>query len=310
MRILNGVCMAIFGAASLSAIPLGAQRGETFRASIDLISLPVTVTGTAGRRVTDLTVDDFEIFEDGRLQEPAFFSLANTALSVSLLLDSSSSMEGRMPLAQKAATQFVAGLRPNDVAQIVNFDSRVEVLQPFTSNRALLELAIQRPRAGGSTALYNAVYITLREFEKMRGHTVGDELRREVIVVLSDGEDTSSLVTFDEVLDVAKRSQTVIYTIGLALDDPLRPGRPTPANGEFALRRLAQETGGRLFLPKRPEDLSDVYSRIADELTSQYMLGYLSRNERRDGNWRSVAVRVKRVELQARTRLGYYAANR
>ena len=125
---------------------------------------------------------------------------------------------------------------------------------------------------------------------------------REVIVVLSDGEDTSSPVTFDEVLDAAKRSQTVIYTIGLGLDDP--PGRLTPANGELGFRRLAQETGGRLFLAKRPEDLSDVYTTIADELTSQYVLGYLSRNERRDAGWRSIAVRVHRPQLQARTRAG------
>lgn len=112
-------------------------------------------------------------------------------------------------------------------------------------------------------------------------------------------------MTFDEVLDLAKRSQTVIFGIGLGLDTAgLTAVRST---GEFDLRRLAQETGGRLFTPKRPEDLSNVYPQIAQELTTQYVLGYLSRNERRDGGWRTIAVRLRRPQLVARTRTGYYA---
>lgn len=298
------VWSSILIAAAAGGIGLQAQRGPSFRSNVDLISLMVSVTDGSGRHVTDLSAEDFEVFEDGRPQEVAFFSPATTALSVSVLLDSSSSMEESMPLAQKAATEFVVKLRPDDVAEVVNFDSRVEVLQRFTNDRSLLEAAIQRVRAGGSTALYNAVYITLRQFEKMRSQGP-DDIRRQVIVLLSDGEDTSSLVTFDEVLDLAKRSQTVIFAIGLGLDTSgLTAVRST---GEFDLRRLAQETGGRLFTPKRPEDLSNVYTQIAQELTTQYVLGYLSRNERRDGGWRTIAVRLRRPQLVARTRAGYYA---
>ena len=287
-----------------TSILLGAQQPRPFRTSVDLISLPVTVTGPTGRYAMDLSADDFEVFEDGRPQEVAFFSRTNPALSVSMLVDSSSSMEERMLLAQRGAIEFVGKLRPNDVAEIVDFDSRVEILQPFTDNRALLTAAIDRLRAGGSTALYNAVYITLRQFEKFRTRP-RDEPGREVIVVLSDGEDTSSLITFDELLDLVKRSQTVIYSIGLGLENPV--SKTGNAVGEFALRRLAQETGGRLFTPKRPEDLSGVYGQIADELSNQYVIGYLSRNDQHDGRWRSITVSVKRPQLQARTRLGYYA---
>jgi Ca-activated chloride channel family protein len=285
-------------------IGVDAQRGASFRSNVDLISLMVSVTSSGGRYMSGLEADDFEVFEDGRLQELTFFSPANTALSVSLLLDSSSSMEGSMPLAQRAAMEFVARLKPEDLAEIVNFDSRVEIMQPFTNDRMLLEAAIQRVRAGGSTSLYNAVYITLRQFEKLRAQGASDG-RREVIVVLSDGEDTSSLVTFDEILDLAKRSQTAIYAIGLGFETP---ALPVARSGEFDLRRLAQETGGRLFTPKRPEDLSNVYTEITRELTTQYVLGYLSRNDRRDGGWRSISVRLRRPQLQARTRAGYYAA--
>jgi len=290
---------------SIGAVVALKGQGAAFRSNIDLISLPVTVTGPGGRHVGNLTADDFDILEDGKPQQLQYFSHAETALSVSLLLDSSSSMEERMPLAQKAAMEFVAKLRPNDIAEIVDFDSRVQTLQPFTTDRRLLESAIQGVKAGGSTSLYNAIYITLRALENVRP-TREDDIRREVIVVLSDGDDTSSLVTFEETIEGAKRSSAVIYTIGLGLEEPsTRSG--TSITGEFALRRLAQETGGRMFTPKRAEELSNVYTQIADELSDQYVLGYLSRNERHDGRWRSVAVQVRRPQLQARTRTGYYA---
>jgi len=123
--------------------------------------------------------------------------------------------------------------------------------------------------------------------------------------VLSDGEDTSSLVTFEELLDSVKRSQTAIYTIGLALD-PVST-KATTLTGEFVLRRLALETGGQLFTAKQPTELSNVYAQIADELTTQYVLGYSSTNGKRDGDWRSTTVRVRRPNFQARTRPGYYA---
>jgi Ca-activated chloride channel homolog len=283
---------------------LDAGQRPSFRSTIDLVMLSVTVTGPGGRYVTDLTADDFQILEDNRQQEVAYFSPATVPLSVSLVLDTSSSMDEEMPLSKQAAMDFISKLRPGDVAEVVSFDSKVEVLQSMTSDRALLAEAIQRMRASGSTSLYNAVYIVLRQLDKARPQS-GDEVRRKVIVVLSDGEDTSSLVTFEHLLDSAKRSQTVIYTVGLGLEEPTRINR---SDGEFGLRQLAQETGGRLFLPKRPADLADVYTQIATELSNQYVVGYLSSNMRADGAWRRIAVRVLRPNLYARTRAGYYAA--
>ena len=123
--------------------------------------------------------------------------------------------------------------------------------------------------------------------------------------MLSDGEDTSSLVSYEEVLDLAKRSETAIYSIGL---------QPRDANqskgfreAEFALRQFAQETGGRAFFPSRAEELRDVYGQIADELSSQYSIGYTSKNTRRDGGWRRIVVQVARPNAVARTKRGYYA---
>jgi Ca-activated chloride channel family protein len=283
---------------------LEAQTRPSFRAAVELVMLSVSVNDANGRQVGDLSADDFSIFEDGQPQQLAFFSPANTPLAVALLMDTSSSMSERMTLAQRAATEFVGKLRAGDTAEVIDFDSRVEVLQPFTADRALLSAAIQRTRAGGSTSLYNAVYIALQQLDRMKP-LEGDDIRRQVIVVLSDGEDTSSLVTFDELLDSAKRSQTAIYTIGLGLEEESQ--RTAVLTGKFTLQRLAEQTGGRLFSAKQATELSNVYSRIADELTTQYTLGYLSSNVRRDGAWRSTTVQVARPGLQTRTRPGYYA---
>ena len=155
-RVLVILSVALVGAASLQAL----QR-PSFRSAIDLVMLNVTVTGPGGRYVADLSADDFQILEDGRAQDVTYFSPANVPLSVSLVLDTSSSMDDEMVLSKQAAMDFIARLRPGDVAEIVSFDSRVEVLQPMTGDRTLLEAAIQRMRAGGATALYNADYIVL-----------------------------------------------------------------------------------------------------------------------------------------------------
>jgi Ca-activated chloride channel homolog len=188
---------------------------------------------------------------------------------------------------------------------VIDFDSRVTVLQGFTSNGDDVERAIRSTTAGGSTSLHNALYISLKELEKIKPQSA-DEVRRRAIIVLSDGEDTSSLVSYEEVLELAKRSETAVYTIALqAKDGPQTKGF---REAEFVLRQFALETGGRSFFPARPEDLRNVYGQIADELSSQYSLGYTSSNPRQDGRWRRIAVQVARPQTTARTKRGYYAA--
>ena len=134
-----------------------------------------------------------------------------------------------------------------------------------------------------------------------------EEIRRQAIVVLSDGEDTSSLLPFEEVLDLAKRSETAIYAIGLRSADG--PGSSTKGfkEAEFVLRQFAQETGGRTYFPSQISELPGIYNQIAEELSSQYTVGYISRNARRDGLWRRVVVRANRPNATARTKLGYFA---
>lgn len=275
----------------------------SFRAGVDVVSLSVTVTDAEGRYVTDIDESDFSVFEDGIHQDVTFFSRREQPIALSLLLDSSASMEDRLPTLQQAATSFARRLKPNDIAQVVDFDNRVEIRQTFTGNRDDLEAAINRLVAGGSTSLHNAIYIALKELAKVRAVSEED-VRRQALIVFSDGEDTSSLVSFEEVLDLAKRSETSIYAIALRDANPQAKGF---REAEFVMRTLSRETGGRAFFPNQIADLEGVYAQIADELASQYTLGYTSANQRRDGAWRRVVVRVARESVTPRTKQGYYA---
>jgi Ca-activated chloride channel homolog len=210
-----------------------------------------------------------------------------------------------LPIAQEAATGFVRRLRSQDLAEIIDFDNRVTIIAPFSNDVAELEQAIRKTSAGGSTSLYNAIYIALNDLKKLVAKNI-EEIRRRAIVVLSDGEDTSSLLPFEEVLDLAKRSETAIYSIGLRAGDSPNENKGFK-EAEFAMRQLAQETGGRAFFPNQVAELGKVYGQISDELSSQYTLGYTSRNPKRDGAWRRVVVRVNGQQLTTRTKQGYFA---
>ena len=289
--------------------PPAARQPAPFKAGVELVSLNVTVVDGSQHYVTDLQVGDFDVFEDGAKQEVTFFNRSNLPIALALLLDTSASMESRLATAQEAAVGFARRLRPQDLAEVIDFDSRVVILQGFTNKVQDLEQAIRRTSAGGSTSMYNAIYIALKDLKKVVASNV-DEIRRQAIIVLSDGEDTSSLLPFEEVLDLAKRSQTAIYCIGIRSNEGTSVTNKGFKEAEFVLRQLAQETGGRAFFPSQINDLTNIYGQIADELSSQYTLGYTSRNSRRDGSWRRVVVRVSRPGVAARTKLGYFAQAR
>jgi VWFA-related protein len=286
------------------ALSGAALAGQRFRAGVDVVSLNVTVTDPTNKFVRDLTQADFEVYEDGVKQDVTYFSRSQQPVALAILLDTSASMEDKLGLAQEAAIGFARRLRQEDTAEIVDFDSKVDILQTFTNDRAALERAIRGTRADGSTAIYHAIYISLKELKKQAAQSESD-IRRQSIVVLSDGEDTSSILGYDEVLDLAKRSETGIYTIGLRGNDLTPRGFK---EAEFVMRQLAQETGGRSFFPQTANELPKIYDQISDELSSQYSLAYSSRNPRRDGAWRRIVVRVNRPDATARTKLGYYAA--
>ena len=301
-RLPRGRMVAALVAAVIGAATLVNAQGQRIRSGVELVSLNVTVTDGGGKYVTDLTEEEFEVYEDGARQKLTFFSRTQQPISLALLLDTSASMDERMGVAQEAAIGFARQLRKDDQAEVIDFDSQVRILQAFTSDAATLEKAIRQTTPNGSTSLYNAIYISLKELKKVRA-SVSSDIRRQAIVLLSDGDDTSSLIEFEEVLDLAKRSETAIYAIGLRAGEV---ARREFKEAEFVLKQLANETGGRAYFVTDARELQKIYQTIWDELSSQYALAYSSVNPKRDGAWRRIQVRLSRPNAAARTKLGYY----
>ena len=183
-------------------------------------------------------------------------------------------------------------LRAPDLAQVVDFDSRVSIAQAFTSNVTDLEAAIRKTSPGGSTSLHNAIYIALKELKKVQARS-SEDIRRQAIVVLSDGEDTSSLVSFDEVLELAKRSETAIYSIGLRSRGPER-ARGSFNESDFVLRQLAQETGGKAYFARAATELTASTNRSPTSSRASTWSATARRTPNATARWRRIVVRVSR----------------
>lgn len=279
---------------------------EVFRASTDMVFLSVTAT-RGNTAVTGLEETSFAVFEDGRRQDIEVFSRDPQPIALSLLIDASTSMENRMSLAADAAVGFVRRMRPSDLAQVMTFNAQTDIRQPFTDNQQLLEQAIRSARASGSTGLYTALYIAFSELDRI-GRQQRGEMRRQAIVLLSDGEDTTSVLGYDEVMERARRSDVIVFAV--ALREPASSATQGMRQHDFALRSLAQATGGRVFTVDTAAQLPQVYNQIADELATQYTIGYTSRNTTRDGRWRQITIKVDAPGVVARTRAGYFGPSR
>ena len=274
----------------------------TFRSGVDLVALTVTPERADGSYVPRLRAADFRVFEEGVPQHVAFFGASEVPVDLVLMLDTSASMGARLDAAQRAAVNLIDAGRTEDRTVLMAFGARATVLVPFTADRPRLERAIQQLRAGGSTALYDAIYVALQEFG--RGKT--SDVRRRAIVVLSDGDDTISLVSFDSLIDRARRTGVAIYVI--ALRPASRGGERPVGSATYQMRRLAQETGGRSFFPAALEDLEGVYGAIARELAHQYAIGYVPTVASERNTFRRVSVLVDQPGIKVRTRRGYIAA--
>jgi len=303
-RVGQAVLLAAALAPWAAASATEARDEPTFKADVGVIHVSVSVSDSRNRFLKGLTQGDFALFEDGIQQEVSFFSPTPLPLVISLLIDSSGSMTEKLATAQEAASRFVASLSPSDVGQIVEFGDHVGTLQEFTSDQHALVAAVRRTRAAGGTCLYDALYVTLRQL-LARGDREGAE--RRAIVLLSDGEDTTSIATDQQVLELARRSGIGIYAIGLLSDDPAERNRVAFGEATYFLTSIARDTGGEAHFPASLARLSGVYQRIAEDLRCQYSLGYVSNNTTRDGKWRRIQVRTPgRRDLAIRNKLGYY----
>lgn len=263
---------------------------------VNLIELYTTVTDKSGRLVRGLAREHFKIAEDGRPQKIAKFELVeNLPLTIGITLDTSGSMFESIAAAKRAAIDFLNNIiTPKDIAFAIAFSDRPELIMPRTSDVGAIAERVQSLLPNGSTALHDAVVTSLYYFKGIRG--------RRALVLLSDGEDTSSTISYPEALEYAKRSGVAIYTIGL------RIGR-TQIGVRKKLEGLAGETGGRTFYIKEAEDLHGVYDEIEEELRSQYLVAYNSDQGAAHGAYREVSVEVRDArgrKLKARTIRGYY----
>jgi Ca-activated chloride channel homolog len=306
MRLRVALLVAFGVVLSLTQTSAGGQA-TVFRIGADLVPLTVTVSDQKQGCVTDLTAADFTVFENGRPQTLSFFDRATVPMALSILVDSSASMEMELATAQAAAASLVTALRPGDVASIIDFDSRVSETQEFTNDKEALPAGLANLQAGGSTSLYNAVYVAIQELKRYTAKTP-DVARRSVIVVLSEGDDTSSLLTFDDILDFVRQSGIVTYTIRLQ-STPFDSSRRAEPLGPYVLQRLASTSGGRNFVVSQTAQLAAIYAQIGRELACQYVLAYVPTDQSRD-EWRSISVRVARNGAVARAREGYLARRR
>lgn len=274
---------------------------QTYRVSVDLVNIFASVWDKKSNAfVTNLTRNDFSILEDTKTQEIQNFSHeTNTPLTIALLVDTSQSVAPKLKFEQAAATNFFYSvLKEKDRAMLVEFDSGVTLVQDFTNDTNKLAKQIKTLRAAGGTALYDAIYLACDE-KLIR------EVGRKTIVILSDGEDMSSKYTFEQALEMALKAEATIFAISVNRGGFFGVG-PTK-NGDRVLQQLAEETGGRVFIPFKVEELEESFQQISQELRSQYNIGFLSTNRQRDGAYRKIEVKLAEKGLKIRYRRGYYA---
>jgi Ca-activated chloride channel family protein len=298
----------LFLVVSLAVLALGrpgAAQHPSYRSSTLLVALQVTVLH-GSKLVPGLNAEDLAIFEDGVPQRLEFFDARKVGLDLTLLLDTSSSMGVRFQPIHENAVEFMKALRPGDRGAVVAFNDAFNVVQPLTEDREHLASAIRSTRASGSTSLRNALYIALKQVERMRPEP--EALRRQAIVALSDGRDTASLVNFEDVLTLAQNSGVNLYIV------TVRPPRygdisaERDPEGEFDLRTLARSTGAEAFFLNDAKSLKSTLDVIAGELVTKYSLAYVPTDTAADERFRHIEVRVTtNPAYRARARAGYVA---
>lgn len=291
--VTGGLCLVV-------AFSVRAQQ-PTFRAAVDLVHFGVTVVDKQGQPVTGLTADDFRILENGKPQAVKFFAAGAPEgappLHLGLLLDTSGSMAGDIKDSRSAAVKFVNTLDHAADVTLVDFDTQVRVARFGPNDYPRLVERIRGRKPDGWTALYDAIGVYLNGAQTQDG--------QKVLVLYTDGGDTTSSLTFHDMLDLCKASDVTVYAIGYL--EHQGSGRQAQ---RMELERVAATTGGQAYFPGIARDLDGVFERIGKELAARYSLGYLSTDPRTDGAWRGVEIKLLRPDLKGvrlRTRAGYFA---
>ena len=291
--------------------------GPTLKISTDVVSVYAVVKERKGRLIPSLTRDDFEVAEDNAPQQILYFDKeTQTPLTMGVLVDTSPSQQRVLPIEQAEAKNFIDQVvRPKDLAFVLHFDLEVELLQDFTSDHRLLAHAIDETvingggqgvmpgpfpsTSVGGTHLHDAVYLAAKELLK-------NEVGRKVLIILSDGEDQGSRVKLENALEAAQKSDVIIYSVVIA-DTGFYWHQGGFYTGDSTLKKYSEDTGGRVIRVGRAGDTSKAFQEIAEELRTQYLLGYTTTNKKHDGGFRKIRVRVRSGDYKVQARRGYYA---
>jgi VWFA-related protein len=281
--------------------PDSEETVATIKVPVNEVRVIFTVTDKHGRYIKDLKRDDFKVIDDKKpaAQIRYFSRETNLPLQVGLLIDASNSVRDRFKFEQEAAIEFLNSIiRPRyDKAFVIGFDVVPDVTQDFTDNTELLSKGVRALRAGGGTAMYDALYFSCRD--KLLKEEQAGPVRR-AIILLSDGDDNLSHVTREEAIEMAQRAEVIVYTISTNISG-------MKGKGDKVLERIADATGGRAFFPFQIRDVSDAFTSIQDELRSQYAMSYKPADFVADGRYRTIEIFAREKSLKVRTRKGYYA---
>ncbi|MCS6951755.1 MAG: VWA domain-containing protein [Bryobacterales bacterium] len=314
-RLSGGLIAAILWSQQTQQIP-------TFTAEVEVVNILCSVRDKNGALVPNLTRDDFIVVEEGERQQIRYFTReTDVPLTLGLLVDVSPSQERLLEIERRAAAQFFESvLRPKDLAFLISFGAEVELLQDLTSSVELLRAGLDRLRLSGavgglhpgpvptihqprSTALFDAVYLAARE-------KLEREVGRKAIVLITDGVDVGSRVKLEEAIEAAQKADAIIYAIYYV--DPEAYSRRGffrfPSDGD--LKRMAEETGGRVFRVSKKRTLQHIFDELQEEMRSQYAIGYTPTNPAKDGSFRRIEVRTVKKGLKVQARKGYYALRR
>lgn len=294
-RATLALCLAV-------GVVAAADAQKVFRSGIDLVNFGVTVLDRRGSLIKGLRPEDFEIYEDGKRQRIEYFASGEDAtdtppLHLGLLFDTSGSMTEDVKFARSAAIKFLnAVTRAVDVT-LVDFDTEVRVARYGPNDFPRLIERIRGRQPDGWTALYDAVGVYL--------HGAADQDGQKILVLYTDGGDTSSAMTFGDCLSLLRMSDVTLYAVGFLQHQ----SAATRTSQELHLRQMAATTGGEVYFPLSLDNLDKVYGKVLDEIAARYALGYISTDQRTDGAWRAVRIRLARPDLKGakiRARAGYY----
>lgn len=294
-----------------------ATQGPTLKVSTEVVNVYAVVRDKKGRLIPNLNKEDFELEEDNARQEIRYFAReADTPLTLGLLIDTSPSQERVLGVEKQEAKAFIRQvLRPKDMAFVIHFDLEVELLQEFTSDARFLARAIDEtvingggqgvlpgpiPTAPvGGTHLYDAVYLAANDLMK-------NEVGRKVLILLTDGEDQGSKLKLNVALEAAQKADIIVYSVAV-IDRGFYFGHGVGFSGDSVLKKLSEETGGHVVRVERRGDTAAAFEEIAQELRTQYSLGYTPSNSKRNGTFRKIRLRVAQGDYKIQARRGYYA---